>query len=385
MKKLLLLLFSLTLSFNSYGEWTEIHTNDEDTLYLDLNTIKENQGYIYWWNLMDMKEISSDGGLSGKVYFQGDCGITRTKQLIFMSYTQSMGKGEVHDTRTPENPEWNFQPPDSTIGFLLDTSCKLLNASEKKRQAILKEIQSKDEIQKLIKAKEIDALAKKELAYELQLELIDLQILIQEKNQEINKLDNLRASYKKDKTILMILELKKLIKKDEQKLVKLNNQIEEVKLLYKNEKYKHLAEVENELLELSLKREAAQQLFETEQYNRLLVEELQAEEELNKIILLKAYLERLKAAYVNNIAAKVKSLWRYQGAEDNWTADVYVLQDKDGKVLAVEIQKTNVGDSAKAKVFTDSIERAIYKSSPLPKAPDESIFTEEILFKFGVN
>jgi colicin import membrane protein len=143
--------------------------------------------------------------------------------------------------------------------------------------------------------------------------------------------------------------------------------------------------VENELLELSLKREAAQQLFETEQYNRLLVEELQAEEELNKIILLKAYLERLKAAYVNNIAAKVKSLWRYQGAEDNWTADVYVLQDKDGKVLAVEIQKTNVGDSAKAKVFTDSIERAIYKSSPLPKAPDESIFTEEILFKFGVN
>ena len=53
--------------------------------------------------------------------------------------------------------------------------------------------------------------------------------------------------------------------------------------------------MENELLEHSLKREAAQQLFETEQYNRLLVEELQAEEELNKIILLKAYLERLKA------------------------------------------------------------------------------------------
>ena len=113
-----------------------------------------------------------------------------------------------------------------------------LNDFNKNGFILKKQLFSKDEIQKLIKAKEIDALAKKELAYELQLELIDLQILIQEKNQEINKLDNLRASYKKDKTILMILELKKLIKKDEQKLVKLNNQIEEVKLLYKNEKYK---------------------------------------------------------------------------------------------------------------------------------------------------
>ena len=165
----------------------------------------------------------------------------------------------------------------------------------------------------------------------------------------------------------------------------LNNQIEEAKLLYKNEKFKRLSEVEKELEELSVKREAAQEIFETEQFNRLLTEEVQAEQDFERQVKLEQYLARLKTAYINNIAAKVRSLWLYQGAEDNWTAEVYVLQDRDGNVLAVDVMKNNVGNSAKAKVFMDSIERAIYKSSPLPKAPDDEIFTQEITFKFGVN
>jgi len=88
---------------------------------------------------------------------------------------------------------------------------------------------------------------------------------------------------------------------------------------------------------------------------------------------------------VSNIAARVRSYWRYQGAEDDWTADVYVIQDRDGTVMAVDVRNTNVGNSSKAKAFKDSIERAVYKSSPLPSAPDEAVFEKEIWFKFGVN
>ena len=386
MKKLLTLLFSLFVlsSTSVFAEWTKIYTDDEETIYLDLNTLKENLGSIYWWNLVDLKEAGPDAGLSGKVYMQGDCAITRTKLLTAISYSQPMGEEEL-DTRTPDDPNWNFQPPDSIGGFLLDTSCKLLNASAKDRKKILDEIQSDEQIQKLIKDEESTKIANMEFAYQLQSELIDLQILLQEKSQEIKELDHLRASYRKDETMLLILGLENLIKENEQKLLDLNNQIKETKLLYKNEKFKQLSEVEKELEELSVKREAAQEIFETEQFHRLLTEEVQAEQDFERQVKLEKYLARLKTAYINNIAAKVRSLWRYQGAEDNWTAEVYVLQDRDGNVLAVDVMKNNVGNSAKAKVFMDSIERAIYKSSPLPKAPDDEIFTEEITFKFGVN
>ena len=78
-------------------------------------------------------------------------------------------------------------------------------------------------------------------------------------------------------------------------------------------------------------------------------------------------------------------MWRYQGAEDDWTAEVYVIQDRDGTVMAVDVRDTNVGNSSKAKAFKDSIERAVKKSSPFPSAPDEAVFQKEILFIFVVN
>ena len=384
MNKLLVFFLSLIVSLNSFAEWKKIYSDDEETIYLDLNTIKKYLGSIYWWNLVDLKVSGRDGEMSGKVYMQGDCAITRTKLLTAITYSQPMGEEEL-ETRTPDDPNWNFQPPDSIGGFLLDTSCKLLNASEKVRNKILEEIQSDEEIKKLIEAEDAAKIANEAYSYKLQSELIDLQILLQEKSQEIQKLDNLRASYRKDETMLLIIGLENLIKENEQKLLNLNNQIEDAKLIYENEKFKELSQVEIELEEILAKREAAQEAFETEQFNRLITEEVQAEQDLERQVKLEQYLDRLKSAYINNIAAKVRSLWRYQGAEDNWTAEVYVLQDRDGNVLSVNIQNNNVGNSSKAKVFMDSIERAIYKSSPLPKAPDEAIFTKEITFRFGVN
>ena len=92
----------------------------------------------------------------------------------------------------------------------------------------------------------------------------------------------------------------------------------------------------------------------------------------------------LRSAYINNIAARVRTHWRYQGAGYDWTAEVYVAQDRDGTVLAVDIRNTNIGDSNKAKSFINSIERAVYKASPLPAAPDESVFNEQIIFTFNV-
>ncbi len=92
----------------------------------------------------------------------------------------------------------------------------------------------------------------------------------------------------------------------------------------------------------------------------------------------------LQNAYINNIAARIKTFWRYQSAEDDWTAEVYVVQDKDGNVRAVDVKNANVGNSKSAKSFMDSIERAVYKASPFTAAPDDAVFDSQMYMLFSV-
>ena len=331
MRKLLLLLFSLTLSFNSYGEWTLIHTDDDET-YIDLNTIKKHNEFIYWWAMFE------DEGMSVKTYLQGDCGITRLKNLTMISYNQPMGKGEA-DTRTFDNPEWSYQPPDSVAGFLLDTSCRLVEASPKEQQEIIEEIQSKEELQRLLRIEEAKAKAKEDLAQELDLKLLDLQILTQEKQQEIDSLEKLRTTFQKDDLLISLNELRAKI--DEAKV-----EIEQLK-------------IEKKLKDDALIAEA-----------NLILENLT---------------NSIRQSYINIIAAKVRYNWFFPGAEDDWSAEVYVVQDRNGNVKAVDVKNANVGNSSLGKSFRDSIERAVNKASPLPGAPDDAVFDKELYFVFSAN
>jgi colicin import membrane protein len=97
------------------------------------------------------------------------------------------------------------------------------------------------------------------------------------------------------------------------------------------------------------------------------------------------FLNKMKIYYINRIAQKVKEQWRYQGAKDSWGCDVHILQDVDGNIQSVNVQSCNVDNNAKAKSFKNAIERAVYKASPLPPAPDKDVFDREVLFHFRVN
>ena len=96
----------------------------------------------------------------------------------------------------------------------------------------------------------------------------------------------------------------------------------------------------------------------------------------------------LQSAWINNIAAKVKSVWsfpivwNFPGAEDGWFVEVLITQNREGKVLNITFGEDNVGNSSEAKAFLNSVERAIYKSSPLPIAPDASVWQKDIMFTF---
>jgi hypothetical protein len=278
MKKLLLLLFSLMLSFNSYGEWTKTNEDmDGNGYYIDFETVnKLDNGYVVFWIMADA-DININGYMSSKIYWQGDCNLSRMKILSMIQYKEPMGLGKSISSTASEVElagGWDYLPPDSLGYDSLKTVCLLAD------QSSMNNYQSK------------------------------------------------------------VLEL-----------------------IAEYESYEWGDD-------------------EMEQYTQLLNQEIQ--EEQNSELMQKIQDQEiiLKKAWINNIAAEVKSVWNFPGAEDGWFVEVLVTQNKEGKVLNVKPGDNNVGNSVIAKRFIDSIERAIYKSSPLPIAPDVSVWDKNIMFTF---
>ena len=123
MKKLLILLFSILISFNSYGEWgMKIGNTNGDNYYIDLETIKYHQGYVYYWTLSDRIKPNRDGEMSTKMYLEAECGKGRQKYLSFYFYTMPMGEGK-HTTNQFDNPKWDYPPPGSVAFKHLNYVC----------------------------------------------------------------------------------------------------------------------------------------------------------------------------------------------------------------------------------------------------------------------
>ncbi len=193
-----------------------------------------------------------------------------------------------------------------------------------------------------------------------------------ERYKEQQRLKTLKAKTKKEKALA-----EKKRKAEEEKIKQV---LKKKKLAEKKAK-----EAEKKKKEIERLRDLEIKKFAKDQNKRSLKKEIQAEEDQEREIAQEDILNELKVNYVNQIASRVKEKWRYQGAKDHWGCDVYILQDLNGKVESVNLQSCNIDNNAKARSFKDAIERAVYKASPLPHAPDKSVFDREILFHFRVN
>ena len=126
MKKLLILLFSILISLNSYGAWVKVSESvTGNSHYIETDKIKEHNGYVYWWDLVDLLKPDR-GDLSWKVYNQGDCGVSRVKYLSYIFYKQPMGEGSGR-TGNPNNSEWEYPSPGSALQIKLDFVCDYIN------------------------------------------------------------------------------------------------------------------------------------------------------------------------------------------------------------------------------------------------------------------
>ena len=253
--------------------------------------------------------------------------------------------------------------------ILVEAAAKKIEVAEAKRK------------EEEVKTKLAEIKRKVEEAKTQEAEILAKEATAIAKESEANRIaEELKLKVAEAKRIAIEIE----IKKAEVKQSTVEAKTKEAELLVKEASIQLEQDQQNkDLLELEI---AALKEAEAEiQYRQALAQEVQDEQDTVRSIIIADQLTTLKSAYVNNIAARVKSLWRYQAAEDNWSAEVYVVQDRDGEVLAVDVRNANVGGSSEGESFMNSIQRAVYKASPLPAAPDDAVFDKELYFIFSVN
>ncbi len=91
-------------------------------MYIDYSKIKENNGFVYFWEMTDNLMPSSTGVMSVKQYIQSNCKTTQSKNLTFIFYNQSMGEGKG-DPYTPPETKWYYPNPDSILYGIIESVC----------------------------------------------------------------------------------------------------------------------------------------------------------------------------------------------------------------------------------------------------------------------
>jgi len=122
--RLLLLISSLILSFNAYGEWTTVLPGNTSSLYIDFETLEEREGFIYWLYM----DSWSDG--SAKSNAQGDCNLKGFKVNKRVNFSMPMGEGEGIENNMVSS--WEYYEPNTGYEILLNFICQMskLNPEE---------------------------------------------------------------------------------------------------------------------------------------------------------------------------------------------------------------------------------------------------------------
>ena len=123
---LILLIISKLFLVEAKAEWTKVtESNNGQTFYVDLQTIHEKEGQIFFWELIDYKFQDEYGDLSAKIFIQGDCSKLRFKWLKLSYHKDSMGRDMVVDQKPSKLvSQWQYPKTHTTSMKVLDFVCK---------------------------------------------------------------------------------------------------------------------------------------------------------------------------------------------------------------------------------------------------------------------
>ena len=125
MKKLIIMLFPLILSFNSHGDWVGFVIDaNENVHYVDFDEMEKTDGYVYYWEMVNYSK-PTDRLLSIATYHMADCDLYRYKNITFNGYTQEMAQGEPETMDlTILNEGW-IEPVTGSVGdYSLTLACQ---------------------------------------------------------------------------------------------------------------------------------------------------------------------------------------------------------------------------------------------------------------------
>ena len=119
-----LIISSFLLPSNLYAEWELVAGGEGKTkIYVDVETIKKDGNYVYYWELRDFTKPSSAGALSGMTYYECDCGKLRYKMLTSNFYNKPMAKGKS-ENYSWEDSTWYYPSPKSVNEYVLKQVCE---------------------------------------------------------------------------------------------------------------------------------------------------------------------------------------------------------------------------------------------------------------------
>ena len=116
MKKLLLLTL-LCFSINGFAyNWKKVGESRWGDWYVDVDSIKKRNGFVYYWTLIDYFEPIEKNINSGITKFKVDCVEEKLTFLNATTYTQSMGKGRIvyEDNYSFTLPSFALSPKNDT-------------------------------------------------------------------------------------------------------------------------------------------------------------------------------------------------------------------------------------------------------------------------------
>ncbi len=115
------LVFTVMFSSTSFSGWTKFGHGGGTTYYMDLERIRKQGGYVYYWVLHDYLKPTKQGHLSIKSYNQGDCKVMRYKYLSAVFHNQPMGRDTGKTIKPPD--QWEYASPNTVEEFFLEKAC----------------------------------------------------------------------------------------------------------------------------------------------------------------------------------------------------------------------------------------------------------------------
>ena len=98
-----LTIFFFVLNFNLKADWTKVtQSSNGQSFYVDMETIIESKGFVYFWELIDYKKEDEYGDKSAKIYIEADCINYKFKWVKLSYHKDAMAEDDVK-VQSPSN------------------------------------------------------------------------------------------------------------------------------------------------------------------------------------------------------------------------------------------------------------------------------------------